>query len=1452
MSSAFVKHPSLHRRSHPVATLFRTLLATVGACLFVVLMITPLGWWEQTIAGSLLIASAVVLSGMSRSSGVTFALIAVSVFSTARYGYWRSVETWKGITSAGHLYQWDTVFVVLLLCAEFYAFATLALGYFQTLRPLRRQPLRLAGNPNEWPTVDVLIPTYNEPLDVVRATVLGALALDYPRDRMKVFLLDDGRRQEFKDWAQHVGAVYITRSNNVHAKAGNINHALEQTDGDYVAIFDSDHVPTRSFLQLTLGWFLRDHRLGLVQTPHHFYSPDPFERNLGQFRKVPNEGALFHRLVQDGNDLWNATFFCGSCAVLRRRALDEIGGIAVETVTEDAHTALRMQCKGWNTAYINIPQAAGLATESLSAHIGQRIRWARGMVQILRRENPLFARGLTLAQRLCYFNATTHFLFAVPRLIFLTVPLTYLLFGIVNIYGYSLAVFAYALPHIVLSQLTNARIQRGFRASFWNEIYEAVLAPYILLPTLLALINPRLGRFNVTAKGGIVERSYFDHRVALPLLFLLGLNVAGLFMAYQRFVGDPAHHDTVIMNAVWTSYNIVVLLVATSVARERRQRRTDVRVDVRVPVTLVTRDSVAVRGMSAQLSRRGMTAYLEYPPQLRGNAIVDVWLHALGVDCRVAARVVSIKHHELHLLFSRLETAQERFLVNVIYSRPKAWLAWSTTGGDSPLRSLWRIMWLSLRGVVVVVAGLLTPPRLRRDTGNRAAKSRRAPAAAASGIVLFLVATPPAVGAAQDGTFRAGVTEPSMFHDSHTLGEIAGQSGTALQAPGASLNFYFGVPVTKIISQATLGLRYSAPLVSRNATRLEVFLNGTTIGVIELVPGVDVQSEIPLHTDLLTTDNTLSLRLQGRCGACDKDGVPWVTVHPGSSLGIGGSRLPLANDLALLPIPFFDPSSQRAWQLPVVFADPPSPDEVNAAAVVASWFGVASDVRGVRFPVEIGTLPEGNALVIVRRGSALEASLALPRQPATLVAIRDNPRDPYGKLLIVAGQVPSDLLAAARGFVASDLAQVHRDVVDVSDTQAPSRREYDAPRWLQTDRPAPIGLYTSADRLKMLGSSSLNIYFRLPPDLFLAARQSVPLRIRFDYSGVAADTQAALHVRLNTEDVDTIRLGPASAAVQREETVWLPTGRMRTYTNTLTVDVDFGHSDPPPGVSRYASIHRESYIDLRGIPHSVFLPRLELVVDAGYPFTAWPDLSRTAVVLSDMPTETDYEALLNMVGFFGAQTGTPVTAISIVEPAHVDRVRDRDLIALGTPESQPLLSIWANAMPLTLPADRGRINTAQGVSRWLHPAWPFREQDRERLAALVASGARPDVILEHFVSPFRPDRSVVVLAPRDADSGDEAAATFTTARNGPVYGGVAVARDGRFESFLLGPTAYHSGPVDSPQRAQVLLVENFWLIPPAVMVLALAIGRVAHGSMERIAARRLMVEPAEGSPLICR
>lgn len=291
-------------------------------------------------------------------------LIVLSLTVSCRYIWWRYTST----------LNWDDpvslVCGLVLLFAETYAWIVLVLGYFQVIWPLNRQPVPLPKDTTQWPTVDLFVPTYNEELSVVKNTIYAALGIDWPKDKIKIWILDDGGRAEFRQFADEVGVEYIARTTHEHAKAGNINNALKYAKGEFVSIFDCDHVPTRSFLQMTMGWFLKEKELAMMQTPHHFFSPDPFERNLGRFRKTPNEGTLFYGLVQDGNDMWDATFFCGSCAVIRRKPLDEIGGIAVETVTEDAHTSLRLHRLGYTSAYMRIPQAAGLATESLSAHIG--------------------------------------------------------------------------------------------------------------------------------------------------------------------------------------------------------------------------------------------------------------------------------------------------------------------------------------------------------------------------------------------------------------------------------------------------------------------------------------------------------------------------------------------------------------------------------------------------------------------------------------------------------------------------------------------------------------------------------------------------------------------------------------------------------------------------------------------------------------------------------------------------------------------------------------------------------------------------------------------------------------------------------------------------------------------------------------------------------------------------
>ncbi|SEK86588.1 cellulose synthase (UDP-forming) [Kosakonia sacchari] len=621
-------------------------------------------------------------------------LIVLSLTVSCRYIWWRYTST----------LNWDDpvslVCGLVLLFAETYAWIVLVLGYFQVAWPLNRQPVPLPKDMSLWPSVDIFVPTYNEDLSVVKNTIYASLGIDWPKDKLKIWILDDGGREEFRQFASMVGVEYIARTTHEHAKAGNINNALKYAKGEFVSIFDCDHVPTRSFLQMTMGWFLKEKKLAMMQTPHHFFSPDPFERNLGRFRKTPNEGTLFYGLVQDGNDMWDATFFCGSCAVIRRGPLDQIGGIAVETVTEDAHTSLRLHRLGHTSAYMRIPQAAGLATESLSAHIGQRIRWARGMVQIFRLDNPLFGKGLKLPQRLCYVNAMFHFLSGIPRLIFLTAPLAFLLLHAYIIYAPALMIALFVLPHMIHASLTNSKIQGKYRHSFWSEIYETVLAWYIAPPTLVALFNPHKGKFNVTAKGGLVEEEYVDWVISRPYIFLVLLNLVGVLVGIWRYFYGPENEVlTVFVSMAWVFYNMVILGGAVAVSVESKQVRRAHRVEISMPAAIAREDGHLFSCTVHDFSDGGLGIKINGQAQVLEGQKVNLLLKRGQQEYAFPTTVARVIGNEVGLQLMPLTTKQHIDFVQCTFARADTWALWQDSfPEDKPLESLFDILKLGFRG----------------------------------------------------------------------------------------------------------------------------------------------------------------------------------------------------------------------------------------------------------------------------------------------------------------------------------------------------------------------------------------------------------------------------------------------------------------------------------------------------------------------------------------------------------------------------------------------------------------------------------------------------------------------------------------------------------------------------------------------------------------------------------
>lgn len=1415
------------------------LLLALGLAIFLVVL--PLSWQEQAFVGLASIAILIVLNRLSHSQTVTITMMALSGIATTRYAVFRVQQTIEGMTSSGHAGTVSNFFVIILLLAELYAFMTLYLGHFQTLRPLRRRPVPMPDDTTQWPSVDVFVPTFNEPLYVVRPTVLAALNMDWPADKIHVYLLDDGTRPEFRAFAESVGSGYIIRDKHDHAKAGNINHAMTKTASEYIAIFDCDHIPTRSFLQITIGWFLKDKRLGMLQTPHHFYSPDPFEKNLSQFRKMPNEGELFYGIVQDGNDFWNATFFCGSCAVLRRSALEEIGGVAVETVTEDCHTALRMQQRKWNTAYINIPQAAGLATENLSSHIGQRIRWARGMVQILRLENPLFCHQLSWPQRLCYFNACSHFLYSVPRLVFLTAPLVYLLFGWVNIYGYAWALLAYALPHILLAQMTNSRVQGHYRLSFWNEIYEAVLAPYILMPTLLALINPRLGKFNVTAKGGLVSRSYFDGKIALPFLILLGMNVVGLALGVPRYMyWDATHRDTVLMNLLWTFYNVVILTVSAAVAWETKQLRRFVRVDLEVPVTLVCQEGTQIPGTTINMSNCGLALRVkQWPRPLQADEPLNLFFPERGEGCFFHPKIVSVHEDVARLDFGDLNLEQEEVLTRVLYSRADSWLDWGEhREEDRPLRTYARLLTVAAHGVAAISRGLLSLRDSTMETETKAKQKKKSiPVLALALIValaiLLLVYRSPAESVAVGPTAASG-----EFHDTLNL-QALGVSRAILLRGGSRAFINFGLPVTKVVAASRLSLRYSAPPEVRSGElTLQLMLNGTAVASENLEAGTNRLLEFVLPAELLTTENSLSLQLTGHCAACSQD-APWAVIGVHSELTLSGARLPIANELRLLPQPFFDRTAQRLWSLPFVLPTVADSQLLQAASVVASRFGDLSDYRGVQFSVSRDTLSSGNAVIVATLDSPLVARFDLKGISGPTIAMRTNPVDPYGKVLLIVGNNSAQVLTAARAF-ATDAFSRNGDTALLSvDQKFLAAAPYGAPRWHSHERPSGLGEYTAQDNLRVYGSGSVDLFFRLPPDLYFVGKTDVPVILKYQYGGVGKEAKAYLAIRLNGAFVGVIPLKPEGAGVVHRDRVMLPVRSLNAFNNVLTADFMFGGPSLPAN-PQYGQLMRETQLELNGVRHSLAMPKLELFAQAGYPFTVYSDLSRTAVVMPATPTNAELELLLDMMAFFGATTGSPSTLVTVATPADRALLADRDLVVIGSSLDQPLVSEWTQQMPIEVQEAGGRLGAEASWFERMQPDSPIRSADRQLAAGMLAQNDSIDGYVEQFESPLSPGRSVVMLIPRDSANTSVLASMFVPSlRQGKIYGTVAIAQNGTFQSFHIARNMYRAGRLNAIDFMMLTLTRYYWLMPLLMLLCALVVGVLLNRVVEHHAWERL-------------
>jgi cellulose synthase (UDP-forming) len=559
--------------------------------IFLLFAAVPVDIDSQIMVGLVIMALLSTMQNRNLRQYMRVFFLILAAYLSLRYFFWRTFNT---ISFNDPL---SFAAALALYLAEIYGMTVYFLGIFVNIQPLHRQSVPLPEDSANYPSVDIMIPSYNEDPEMLEITLMAALQVRYPKDKLRVCLLDDGgtvnkrndkdpqkkaaawhRFYELQALCERLGAVYLTRELNNHAKAGNINAALDKTDGELVLILDADHVPTADILEKTVGLFIQDPKLFLVQTPHFFISPDPVEKNLEVFGHMPSENEMFYSVIQPGLDFWDASFFCGSAAVLRRKYLMEVGGISGTSITEDAETALEMHTRGYHSAYINRPMVSGLQPETYTGFVVQRVRWAQGMVQIFLLKNPWRVKGLKIWQRLGYMSSSFFWFFAYARTVFLLAPTAYLIFGL-HIYDANLQEFlGYAVPHIVAAMMVSNYLFGKVRWAFISELYEIMQSLFALPGIIKVFRNPRAPTFMVTPKGEQLDDDFIS-TLSKPFYAIYVITVIALLMGvYRLWSGNPDsgtnERDVTLITMGWEFFNLILLNAAIGALYERRQRRT--------------------------------------------------------------------------------------------------------------------------------------------------------------------------------------------------------------------------------------------------------------------------------------------------------------------------------------------------------------------------------------------------------------------------------------------------------------------------------------------------------------------------------------------------------------------------------------------------------------------------------------------------------------------------------------------------------------------------------------------------------------------------------------------------------------------------------------------------------------------------------------------------------------
>lgn len=522
---------------------------------------------------------------------------------------------------------------------------------------------------DQWPRVDVFVATYNEEWEILEKTVLAIKLLDYPNKQG--FLLDDGKRDWLKDKCEQIGFGYIRRPGNAHKKPGNHNYALTQTSAPFIAMFDADFIPMPGFLLRTVGLLLQNPGWGIVQTPQTFYNYDPMRSNLRLQRSLPDDTAMFFTVMEPCRDAWGCAFYVGSSALLRRKAIEDIGGIVMGYDTEDQITSIAMLQSGYRTGFLNEPLSTGLAPESLKALFDQRKRWARGSVQILFSKHGPLGPGLTLLQRV-FFSQFFWLVGFVAPIVYASIPALMWLF--------QLRLFPYMPPEEVLLiplflffsiNMTIWWLAHGKWLPFVSPALQLLLSLQILPVIAATLVRPfgksLLNFAHVTPKGkgahGVERINWGPLRWLVAIIVCTGAGIGIYLLDDYKFVNHPEELMAIFL---WTAINLIIVVIAALGCIGPAYRRSGERFPLEIGVTASV-GGEKFFGKTRDVSLHGCSISFDLPADFGGGPI-DLHMEDIGT---ASARVVRRKTpQEFAIEFLDLPKPTQTALFTRIFLNP--------------------------------------------------------------------------------------------------------------------------------------------------------------------------------------------------------------------------------------------------------------------------------------------------------------------------------------------------------------------------------------------------------------------------------------------------------------------------------------------------------------------------------------------------------------------------------------------------------------------------------------------------------------------------------------------------------------------------------------------------------------------------------------------------------------